>query len=179
MTAKVINFFGGPGLGKSTTAMGVAYHLKLQGINVEATDEYAKSVTWDRNPTKLEDQFYITAKQNRRLWRLRDQVDWIVSDSPLLLGLHYAPPVYFPEYYKKFLFEVWNHYENINFLIERTVPYDSRGRNQTEEQAREIDASIKEMLDSEKVEYFSVPGPQYRGHTITVDAVRQYIGGMI
>lgn len=30
---KVINIFGAPGSGKSTLAFGLAYHLKLNGVN--------------------------------------------------------------------------------------------------------------------------------------------------
>ena len=97
--AVVINLFGGPGLGKSTIASGLFYRMKVAGFQVESVTEYAKDVVWDQAPTKFSDQLYITAKQNRKLWRLQDQVEWIVSDSPLLLGLHYAPPDYFPQFY--------------------------------------------------------------------------------
>jgi len=175
-SAKVINIFGGPGLGKSTTALGVTYYLKMRGFRAEAPEEYAKSVTWDKNIAKLEDQLYIVANQNRRLWRLKEQIDWIVSDSPLLLGIHYVPPDYFPQFYKKFIFEVWNHYENINFLLERTVPYDPVGRNQTEEEAKHIDQGIITMLEEENVEFTKISGPRYKGDTISVDLIRQALG---
>ena len=170
---KVINLFGGPGLGKSTTAFGLFYFMKSRGIEVEAVTEYAKEIVWDKNQTKMEDQLYITAKQNRRCWRLQNQVEWIVSDSPLLLGIHYAPPEYFPHFYKKFLFELWEHYENVNFLIERTVPYDEKGRNQDEAEAKIIDKNIVEMLDKNNIECTTVPGPRYRGDSITVDLIMQ------
>lgn len=155
--AVVINLFGGPGLGKSTIAAGLFYSMKVAGFQVESVTEYAKDVVWDQAPNKFSDQLYITAKQNRRLWRLQDQVDWIVSDSPLLLGIEYAPPEYFPNFYRKLLFEVWDHYENRNFLLERTTPYDPVGRNQNETEAKEIDISIRKMLDKHKIKYTSLP----------------------
>jgi hypothetical protein len=39
----VVNLFGGPGTGKSTTASGVFYHLKRDNRNVELVQEYAKA----------------------------------------------------------------------------------------------------------------------------------------
>lgn len=44
---KIINFIGGPGVGKSTTALGVAYNLKKRRLNIEYVAEYAKDVTWE------------------------------------------------------------------------------------------------------------------------------------
>ena len=35
----VINFYGGPGSGKSTAAAGLFYKMKLGGYSVELTDE--------------------------------------------------------------------------------------------------------------------------------------------
>jgi len=154
--AVVINLFGGPGLGKSTIASGLFYRMKVAGFQVESVTEYAKDVVWDQAPTKFSDQLYITAKQNRKLWRLQDQVEWIVSDSPLLLGLHYAPPDYFPQFYRKFLFELWDHYTNRNFLLERTTPYDPIGRNQNEQEAKEVDFAIREMLISKNIPFMSL-----------------------
>ena len=39
---KVINFFGGPGVGKSTAACDLFVAMKKAGYKVEYVDEYAK-----------------------------------------------------------------------------------------------------------------------------------------
>ena len=44
---KVINLFGGPGCGKSTTAADLFARMKLRGLSVELVTEYAKDVVWD------------------------------------------------------------------------------------------------------------------------------------
>ena len=122
-------------------------------MEAEMASEYAKEVVWDKNTIKLEDQFYISAKQNRRVWRLRDQVDFIISDSPLLLGIHYAPPNYFPEFYRDFIWELWSYYDNLNFVLNRVGPYNPNGRYQTEEEAKQIDNDMVEMLESNSEPY--------------------------
>ena len=42
----VVNIFGGPSAGKSTTSAGIFYELKRQGIRCELVTEYAKSKVW-------------------------------------------------------------------------------------------------------------------------------------
>ena len=61
MTKKciIVNLFSGPGAGKSTTAAGLFYKLKKQGVNCELVTEYAKHVTWRGNFSTLKNQVYV------------------------------------------------------------------------------------------------------------------------
>lgn len=43
----VINLFGGPSTGKSTTAAEIFVYLKKKKINCEYITEYAKDKTWE------------------------------------------------------------------------------------------------------------------------------------
>ena len=86
---KVINIFGGPGVGKSRTAAALFVALKDKHIHVELVTEYAKQITYEKRFNVLGDQLYILAKQNRKLEPLRGIVDYIISDSPLPTGLLY------------------------------------------------------------------------------------------
>lgn len=149
---KVINIWGGPGSGKSTTAAGVFYEMKKLGYEVELVTEYAKDMTWEERHAVLTDQLYILAKQNRRIHRLRGKVDWVVTDSPILLGLMYMPENYYKNF-EPFAMEVWNSYENISFLLDRDFDYNPNGRNQTFEEAIAIDEEIKRFLESKSLEY--------------------------
>ena len=86
----VINLFGGPGCGKSTTAAGLFHLMKLNEMNVELVTEYAKDLTWEeRFGTLANDQLYVFAKQQKRLQVLKNKVRYVVTDSPLILGLSY------------------------------------------------------------------------------------------
>ena len=53
---KVINLWGGPGCGKSTTAAGLFSIMKMRGHKVELVTEYAKELTYDRNLTITKDE---------------------------------------------------------------------------------------------------------------------------
>jgi len=151
----VINLFGGPGVGKSTIASGLFSLMKKQRLNVELVTEYAKDMTWERRLNVLQDQLYVTAKQNRRLARLIDhKVDWVITDSPLPIGLLYTPEDYYSNY-KPFLLEVFNSYNNVNFLIERRVKYDTTGRNQNEYEAKLIDEKLRKFLVDFNISYHS------------------------
>ena len=55
--------------------------MKWKEYNVELVTEYAKELTWEKRYDILNDQLYVLSKQNRKLIRLKDQVDWIITDS--------------------------------------------------------------------------------------------------
>ena len=93
---KIINFFGGPGVGKSTTATGLFSWMKQQGYSVEYVSEFAKELSWEGSTSQLENQAHVFAEQFRRQWRLIDQVDYVITDSPLLLS-----SVYFDYYFER------------------------------------------------------------------------------
>lgn len=152
---KVINIWGGPGAGKSTTAAAVFYEMKKRRIEVELVTEYAKDMTWEGRHNILQDQLYIIAKQNRRITRLAGKVDWVITDSPLPLGLIYQPPDYYANF-EPFLMEVWNSYENHNVLLGRDFEYQPNGRNQTAEEAIGVDNTIVDFLNSRKITYSRV-----------------------
>lgn len=139
---KVINLFAGPGAGKSTTAAALFVELKRRDLKCELVTEYAKDMTYERRSNILADQLYILAKQSRRIDRLKGVVDYIVTDSPLLLGLMYVPTNYYPSY-RNLVLEVFNSSENCNFYIKRVKKYQSYGRSQTEEEAKIIDQRIR------------------------------------
>lgn len=155
---KVINLFAGPGSGKSTTRAGVFHLMKSNGHNVEEALEYAKDVTWEGTQVLLSDQLWVLANQNRRLERCRGKVEAIISDSPLLLTLQYQDLNYLPHTFKSMVHELWNTYDNINIFINRTKRYNPNGRNQTHEEAKEIDTRIKLMLDYHRIPYIEVDG---------------------
>jgi hypothetical protein len=152
---KVINLWGGPGAGKSTTAAAVFYEMKKRQIEVELVTEYAKDMTWEKRHNVLSDQLYIIAKQNRRIQRLDGQVEFAITDSPLPLGLLYQPPGYFTTF-EPFVMEVWNSYNNYNFLLGRDFEYQPVGRNQTAEEAVEVDKALVNLLNSRKITYSRV-----------------------
>ena len=154
---KVINLFAGPGAGKSTTAAGLFHLMKLEGMSVELVTEYAKEMTWEKRNNILTDQLYILAKQHRRVRRLRGEVEFVVTDSPFLLCIHYRNGDY-TETLDRLVLELWNQYENINFFLERTKAYVPVGRSQSEDEARGVDRATRELLDRLRIPFETVTG---------------------
>jgi nicotinamide riboside kinase len=151
---KVINLLGGPGTGKSTTCAGLFSIMKLEGYSVEMVPEFAKDLTWSERKLCLKDQFYVTANQNYAFERLRGKVDYVVTDTSLLLGLIYDQGRY--RNFKPFLKEVYNSYDNINFFLRRKKKYDPTGRNQTEDEAKNLDLLILRMLSAENIPFVEI-----------------------
>ena len=153
--SKIINLFGGPGIGKSTQASGLYTEMKRNHMNVEYTYEFPKEVAWEGNVSQLSDQFYITANQHRNISRLYGKVDYIIVDSPIVLGCFYEQRYgngYPASFYgltglSNFLWKLFKQYDNINILLKRNnETYDSNGRIQDLQEAQEIDEDIRETL---------------------------------
>ena len=87
----VINLIGSPGSGKSTLAALLFGEMKKLGYSVDLVTEYAKELVWEERNATFDDELYIFAKQNHRIFRLNEKVDFIVTDAPLLQKLYYMP----------------------------------------------------------------------------------------
>ena len=158
----IINFFCGPGCGKSTTAAALFTLLKLHdGIHCELVTEYAKDLVWEERHKTFENQFYLFAKQQHRVWRVADKVDFTITDSPLLLSNIYS------EHYNRYcanatfydyVLTEFNRYNNINFFIERKKKYTDAGRNESKQEAQIIDKKIKDYLHTHDIKYTSING---------------------
>jgi hypothetical protein len=147
---KVINFFGGPGCGKSTTSAGVFHKMKVLGLKVELVTEYAKDMVYENRANILADQLYVLAKQTRRVARLQGLVDYCVTDSPILLSSIYNTG---SSLIDDLALEIFNGFDNYNFFIYRSKPYMKYGRGQTEDEAIEIDNKIFKKLVDTRIPY--------------------------
>ena len=142
----VVNLFGGPGSGKSTMASGIFHKLKTKGVNCELVFEQAKNFTLEKRHITLSCQPYIFAKQMRDIWRLRDQVDVAIVDSPLLLSCIYGDRNKWPESFFQYAIDQFNAFDNLNYRLLRKTDYIEVGRNETEEEAVKIDLEILNLL---------------------------------
>ena len=169
----VINMFAGPGTGKSTTAAGVFSLLKMHGVNAELITEFAKDLTWEERFKTLEDQRYVWGKQHHKMWRVKDHVDVMVTDSPTLLGLIYGKnnSVCFSE----LILESFNEFDNTNYFLMRLKEFNPKGRNQNEEKSKRLDKEIAAMLAENNIKFKIVPG-NYEGINDIVKRVLRRLG---
>lgn len=154
--ALVVNLAAGPGAGKSTTASGVFFKLKTAGYNCELVTEYAKDATWDESNKKLENQIYILGKQYHRLWRVVPKVDIVVTDSPLFLTIVYGE--HEPDSFRSLVLDLFHKNQNLVYFLERVKKYNPVGRNQSEQEARQIDAAVLNCLLDNNIAFETLQG---------------------
>ncbi len=172
METLVVNLFGGPSAGKSTTMGGVFCKLKLSGVNCEMALEWAKEKVWAGEEVTLDNQLYVFGKQFHRIWRLLDKVDIIVTDGPILNSILYYKDEnpYFPE---MVTFE-HQRLNNFNVLLQRVKPFNPAGRLQNEEESRALDTEIVRILDDRKEPYFTTPGVETSIDELVNMALRRF-----
>lgn len=146
-----INLYGGPCAGKSTVAADVFSFLKKTGkVEAELVQEYVKTWAYENRPPKGFDQVYLFSKQLRKEdVVLRNGVDVLITDSPLLLGTAYA---------REFDSDCWRHLAGIHAAFEARYPslnifvlrsggdYRPVGRFEDEAKAVEMDERIRGFL---------------------------------
>lgn len=154
----VINLFGAPGAGKSTGAAYIFSELKQRGVNAELVTEFAKDKTWEGNTLALSCQEYVFGKQSYRLARCRDDVDVIITDSPLPLAIIYNTNPALGQPFNEVILNVFDTYDNVNFFIKRGKAYNPKGRNQTEAESDALAEDILHMLDYHRIDYGIIEG---------------------
>ena len=154
-TPIVVNLLAGAGAGKSTTAAAIFSLLKLHDIETELVTEFAKDLIWEERHYTAKNQHYVFSKQQHRLWRVRNKVDVIITDSPALLRLVYVQEQ-LSDIFKQFVLEEFNAYNNMNFFLNRPKAYNEVGRNENKKEAIQIDKEIIKILDKYNIDYFGI-----------------------
>lgn len=161
---KVVNLFGGPGAGKSTIASGLFYKMKMEGHNVELVTEFARDEINSGNEHMLKHQDWLFVNQNHRIRRLQERgVDWVITDSPLLLILIYVEDHWIEKPYMKtfqnLVYEMDQEYYAYNYFIQRQSHFDEidKGRVHSFDCAIKLDDRIHTMLKYHKVPFTSIP----------------------
>lgn len=164
MKTYVVNLLGGSGLGKSTTAALTYGEMKNRGKDCELVREYVKEWAWEGKKPSAIGQSIIYGRQLERESLLYGKVEYIITDSPLLLcsvyrSFYYGNNIITPLILKD-LEEAKNMgVEHVNFLLNRTKPFDTRGRFEDEKTARRIDCVVKTFLDYHNLSYVNVDCP--------------------
>lgn len=163
--SKVINLFGGPGIGKSSIASGLTYKLKKKHITCDNPYEFPKVLAWDENHSAIKDQLYVLANQHRGIVKSFGKVDYIILDSPIVLSLVYKsvykgteyPATLYGESFDKMVLDIHNQYDNLNIVLKRTEGgYNEKERYQTLDESKKLDSAIEDILIKNNISYHSV-----------------------
>ena len=163
--SKIINIFGGPGIGKSSIAAGVTYKIKKNHISCDQPYEFPKLLAWDDNHSAIQDQLYVLANQHRGIVKSYGKVDYIVLDSPILLSLTYRnyykgteyPSSLYGESFDKMVLDTFNQYDNINIVLDRADGvHNNDERYQNLEESKELDIVIENSLIENNIPFHKI-----------------------
>ena len=151
----VVNFYGGPGAGKSTVTAHAYALLKWAGYNCEMAREYAKDKVWEGSINVLDDQIHMFEEQYHRLHILQDKVDIILTDSPIILTLIYADKSKLPyTSFENLVIDIYDDMNNLNIILNRTKAFEPAGRLQNLEESLSLDDNIIDLLESNMLPYY-------------------------
>lgn len=152
--ATCVNLYSGPGCGKSTLAASLFASLKKSQIECELITEFAKRKVWEGNTTCLNNQLYITAKQQYVMWCVAQHVDLIITDSPLLFGCIYGND----DLLNQIILREYNSFNNVDFFLERNpnVEFQQAGRDHNLQESLELDMKIRDMLGNVNPKYITI-----------------------
>lgn len=142
----LIEFYGGPGSGKSTWAAHLFSELKVLGLKCELVQEFAKDLTFEKRDNALQLQPYVLGKQLMRLKRVGKDVDIIVTDSSPYLSTIYGPKDLEDAFYR-ICTHYLDDYKLLRIFVNRTKDYKKYGRTQTEDEAKLLDKVILETFN--------------------------------
>jgi hypothetical protein len=177
MAIRRINFFGGPGCGKSTVAPAVFSFLKTEHLNVELVQEFIKKWAYNGNTPKSYDQLYIFSNQLHEEDIFLRHVDLIVTDSPLYMQLAYIQK-YNGNCFDECLsicrkFE--ENFPSLNITLSRgSIKYSQLGRYESYDEAVVMDYNIKKLLDDLNLKYLDFETIDLKNlkHTV-LDAINE------
>lgn len=158
---KVINLYGGPGTGKSTLAARLFTEMKGSKLSCELVREYVKDWAWEGKQIGKFDQMYFLAKQFRRESILYNKVDYVITDSPFLMAGFYAEHYLNQTFVTEVALEMRKLAEEegvvfCDFFLKRYKDYDTKGRYETENQAREIDNKMRSFLEGNNINIINI-----------------------
>lgn len=160
LKTRVINIFGGPGTGKSMFCMELLAEMKKlgckKGFSAEYVSEAAKEYVWTSSPLmdgSEKHQLILLGEQLHKLERLNGNVDYIITDSPILFNALYNKEC--KAEYETLIVRIMRTFNNTNLFLKRdlSVPYESAGRLQNLEEAMKIDKRLKRLLSRNSIPF--------------------------
>lgn len=150
----VVNFFGGPGCGKTVAASDLFVALKKKDVETFLVTEFAQELILAGNLNSLKDQFFVSGNQYHRIKTAYDNFSVTIIDSPLLLGIVYQTNL--PAAFNELLLELHNSFHSLNVLLTRSSnnSHTLSGRIHGLTESLGLDREIHSMLDRYNILYY-------------------------
>lgn len=163
MKTTYINFVAGPSCGKSLMSALTYATLKSMHKSTEIVQEYAKMLIYKEEFETLNCQWVVSYEQYKMLKALNGKVNYVCTDSPLVIGLFYnrnhPGNVCDRKVTENMILSKINEFEaNIYIYLERNdeFPFEAEGRIHGEQESKRIDMQLKDLLEELGLEYLSV-----------------------
>ncbi len=162
MDTKIINFIGAPSVGKSLMASLIFSELKMRHLKAEYVQEHAKMLIYQELFEELNNQHSVSMNQYKMLKSINGKVNYICTDSPLLLGLYYnrayKTNICNVEKLEKLLLQKIDEFNNIYIFLKRndSFPYEIEGRVHNENESKQIEKELELLLQEFKIPYITV-----------------------
>ena len=149
----IVNFFGGPGVGKTTAAAELFISLKKNNVGAHFVGDFAQECILEGNVESLRDQTYIFGNTHHRLLYSYQQSVVTVTDAPILLNCIYQEGL--PDLFNQLVLAMHERFRNLNILLERTEGYDHSmvGRVHSLFESLGIDKQVEHMLEQYEVPF--------------------------
>jgi hypothetical protein len=113
----------------------------------------------------LNNQYHVTKKQFELLQQINGHVDFIVTDGPLIHGIYYnkynKDNISNIDKTEKYILNCFSKFNNINIVLDRiNRKYETEGRIQSEDEAKDIDVVLKHLLKINSIEYKNYPSEE-------------------
>jgi hypothetical protein len=92
-------------------------------------------------------------QQSFRLSRCANQVDVVITDSPLMLSLLYNRDPTLSSGFCETVNSVFNSYDNMNYLLIRDKQYNPAGRVQSEQESDQILSGLQCLLSEYDIQH--------------------------
>lgn len=157
-TAIVVNLIGGPGVGKTILTHELVSKVKKRFYSCDISAEYIKRKIREQALKVIQSQIYIFGKQQFQLFTMKDDVDVIITDSPILLSAIYDKSKC--THLRELILKEYKSYTNLMYYIERdpSIPYETEGRYQDLEGAKKVDDTVKKFLKNNNIPYKTLIG---------------------
>lgn len=149
----ICNLIGSPSSGKTVAAASLFSQLKKRHLDAVLVSEFAQEKVVEENKRALQNQLYIFANQQYKIFCAHEHAQVVVTDSPILLAAIYNASA--PSALQEVILDQHFRYDNLNILMELDddIPYSMVGRIHSYEESLVIQDQLKHLLTIHDIPY--------------------------